>query len=249
MFRGKTVLDMGCGAGGKSLYYASLGAKKVVGTDIVASYRAEAEQLARQLGYRGVFSFVAGDACHLPLPDGTFDTIIMNDFMEHVSRPQAALLEAMRLLAPGGRIYLNFPPYYHPFGAHLSDAIYIPWVHLLFREQTLIEAYRDMTAHLPDGEARMALRTSVDDEGKAYFSYINRMTIRTFHTLLQELHLSPLYYREVPLRPYLAPLARSPLREMFVKMVVCVLEKPAGTEKVDVAEAKSFRASDLENAG
>lgn len=31
MFKDKTVLDMGCGAGGKSLYYASLGAKKVGG--------------------------------------------------------------------------------------------------------------------------------------------------------------------------------------------------------------------------
>ena len=28
MFKDKYVLDMGCGAGGKSLYYASLGAKK-----------------------------------------------------------------------------------------------------------------------------------------------------------------------------------------------------------------------------
>ena len=38
---GRDVLDLGCGAGGKSLYYASLGAKMVVGVDIVSDYENE----------------------------------------------------------------------------------------------------------------------------------------------------------------------------------------------------------------
>ena len=44
MFCGKTVLDVGCGAGGKAVYYATLGAKKVVGIDIVKKYKAEKYQ-------------------------------------------------------------------------------------------------------------------------------------------------------------------------------------------------------------
>ena len=123
IFAGKRVLDMGCGAAGKSLYYCSLGAEKVTGVDVVAHYEAEANQLARQLGFQDKFQFICASAFALPFPDGSFDTIIMNDFMEHVSDPARTLREALRLLAPEGAIYINFPPYYHPTGAHLSDVL------------------------------------------------------------------------------------------------------------------------------
>ena len=58
MFEDKTVLDMGCGAAGKSLYYVSQGASRVVGVDIVQRYEREAEELAKKLGYEKKFSFV-----------------------------------------------------------------------------------------------------------------------------------------------------------------------------------------------
>ncbi|MEG1538013.1 MAG: class I SAM-dependent methyltransferase, partial [Clostridiales bacterium] len=118
MFLDKNVLDMGCGAAGKSLYYLKCGAKKVTGVDIVEHYRDEALALAEKLGLTDRFSFVVASAFALPFANQSFDTIIMNDFMEHVSNPTAALQEALRLLTPGGRIFINFPPYYHPFGAH-----------------------------------------------------------------------------------------------------------------------------------
>ena len=35
---GKDVLDVGCGEGGKSLYFLSLGAKSMTGIDIVPEY-------------------------------------------------------------------------------------------------------------------------------------------------------------------------------------------------------------------
>lgn len=108
MFKGKTVLDMGCGAAGKTLYYASLGAKKIVGTDAVEEYKSEAEKMAKNLGLESVFSFVRADAAHLPFDDEAFDTIIMNDFMEHVSEPKAILAEAFRLLKRGGKFIQTF---------------------------------------------------------------------------------------------------------------------------------------------
>ena len=58
MFRDKVVLDVGCGAGGKTMYYASQGVAKIVGMDIVSHYQEEAEALARQLGYADRFTFV-----------------------------------------------------------------------------------------------------------------------------------------------------------------------------------------------
>ena len=91
MFADKTVLDVGCGAGGKTMYYASQGVKKIVGMDIVAHYKEEAEALAEQLGYADRFTFVVGDAANTGFPDNSFDTIIMNDAMEHVDRPDLGI--------------------------------------------------------------------------------------------------------------------------------------------------------------
>lgn len=226
MFHGKTVVDIGCGAAGKTLYYASLGVKKIYGIEILEKYRAEAEAHAQNLGLENRFAFICADAASLPLDTGTIDTIIMNDAMEHVDAPEAVLKECLRVLAPGGCLYLNFPPYYHPFGAHLSDAIGIPWVHLFFGEDTLIEVYKDAVSGLPDGSARIDFRISRDKNGREYFSYINKMTIKRFNRILKALNIQPAYYKEVPLRNVLKPFAKMPvMKEAAVKMVVCVIKR------------------------
>ena len=221
-----TVLDVGCGAGGKTMYYAAQGVKHIVGMDIVPHYKEEAEALAQELGYADRFTFVVGDAAHTDFPDNSFDTIIMNDAMEHVDRPDLVLAEVRRILKHGGRLYVNFPPYYHPFGAHLSDLIGIPWVHLFFSEDTLVAAYKELCKTVPDGEERIAFRISTNERGKEYFSYINHMTIKRFDRLRAQAGMKQVYYREAPLRGFLSPLAKLPvLKEAFVKMVVCVFEK------------------------
>lgn len=226
MFRGKTVLDVGCGAAGKTMYYASQGVEKIVGMDIVAHYKDEAEALARELGFADKFEFVVGDAAQTGFPENTFDTIIMNDALEHVDRPDLVLAEVRRVLKPGGRLYVNFPPINHPFGAHLSDLIGMPWVHLFFSEDTLIAAYKELCKTVPDGADRIAFRISKNEQGKEYFSYINHMTIKRFDGLRANAGMKQVYYREVPLRGFLTPLAKCPgLKECFVKMVVCVFEK------------------------
>lgn len=226
MFRDKVVLDVGCGAAGKSVYYASLGAKRVYGLEILEKYRTDAEAIAERKGLAGVFTFVCEDAAKMSFADNVIDTIIMNDAMEHVDDPLSVLQECRRVLKPGGRLYLNFPPYNHPFGAHLSDAIGIPWVHRLFSEKTLVEAYKTLVRDLPDGAARVAFRITADAQGREYFSYINRMTIKRFHRILPQSGFELTYYAEEPLRSFLRPLARLPvLKEFCVKMVVCILEK------------------------
>lgn len=226
MFENKTVLDMGCGAAGKSLYYVSQGASRVVGVDIVQRYEREAEELAKKLGYEKKFSFVCASAFDLPFPDQSFDTIIMNDFMEHVSQPADALKEAYRLLRSGGRIFVNFPPYLHPYGAHLTDAINTPWCQVLWSEKSLIAAYHDLVRGLPDEKERISLRFSYDENGREYMSYINKMTLVKFRKVLKEAGLTPEYYAEIPLRKFLTPLAKIPgVKEMFVRMGVCVIRR------------------------
>lgn len=225
MFKDKDVLDIGCGAGGKSLYYLSQGAKSVTGIDVVEEYAQESEVLANELGLEG-FKFVCGDAAKTEFADNSFDTIIMNDAMEHVADPKAVLNEIYRILKPKGKLYVNFPPYNHPFGAHLSDVIGMPWVHVFFSDETLIETYKDLVKDKPDAKRRISFRIGKDENGKEYFSYINKMSIVRFNKLVKDSKLSLEYYNEVPLRNFLTPLCKMKhLKEYTVKMVVAVLSK------------------------
>ena len=212
------MLDIGCGAGGKSLYYASRGAKEVIGVDILEKYREESAALAEALGHAERFRFVCADAAALPFDSGSIDTIIMNDAMEHVARPEAVLAECLRVLAPGGRLFLNFPPIHHPFGAHLHDLIYIPWVHLFFSEKTQIEAYKELCKTVHDGDDRIAFRISKRPDGTEYFSYINHMTIKRFDRILKSLGVKPVYRRANFSRRWLsASLKRRPEAAAFEK--------------------------------
>ncbi len=226
MFKDKVVLDIGCGAGGKTIYYASKGVKRIVGVEILGKYREEAENLAKKYDMDDKFEFVCADAAKTPFEDETFDTIIMNDAMEHVDEPEKVLDECYRILKKNGKLYLNFPPYNHPYGAHLSDAIGMPWVHVFFSEKTLIETYKELVKDLPDGKDRIEFRISKKSDGTEYFSYINKMTIKRANKILENSRFSIEYYSEEPLRSIFKYPAKLPiLKEFLVKMVVCVLRK------------------------
>lgn len=226
MFKDKVVLDIGCGAGGKTIYYASKGVKEITGIEILEKYRNEAENLAKNYNLQDKFKFVQGDASNMPFEDEIFDTIIMNDAMEHVDQPEMVLRECYRVLKKNGKLYLNFPPYNHPYGAHLSDAIGIPWVHVFFSEKTLINTYKELVKNLPDGAERIDFRISKKQDGREYFSYINKMSIKRANNILQNSDFELEYYSEEPLRSFFKYPARIPfLKEYLVKMVVCVLRK------------------------
>ena len=48
--------------------------------------------------------FVAGDALHLPFPDGVFDAATITFGLRNVADPDAALREMARVVRPGGRL-------------------------------------------------------------------------------------------------------------------------------------------------
>ena len=81
---------------------------------------------------------------------------------------------------------------------------------------------------MPDEAARLDLRLSKDENGKETLGYINKMTLKRFHKILKTLNITPVYYREIALRRYFKLFAKMPLlKEMFVKMAVCVIAKPS----------------------
>jgi len=58
--------------------------------------------------------FAAADAAQLPFRDGAFPNVFIRDLLHHLPQPEHALAEAVRVLAPGGQLYLLEPNGHNP---------------------------------------------------------------------------------------------------------------------------------------
>jgi 2-polyprenyl-6-hydroxyphenyl methylase/3-demethylubiquinone-9 3-methyltransferase len=52
---------------------------------------------------------VRGSATALPFPDASFDSVISSECIEHTPDPVAAVAEMLRVLKPGGHLFLTTP--------------------------------------------------------------------------------------------------------------------------------------------
>ena len=92
---GSRVLDVACGPGHVAAAAAARGAQ-AQGLDFSAAM----VRVARAM-HPGI-AVTEGDAEALPYADSAFDAIVSNFGLHHVPRPEVALGEARRVLAPGG---------------------------------------------------------------------------------------------------------------------------------------------------
>lgn len=95
---GTRILDIGCGAGFLSNGLAADG-YTVTGVDQSAGSLTVAQ---RHVPQEGSVLYKPADAYALPFADGSFDAVLMMDFLEHVDEPARAIAEAARVLRPQG---------------------------------------------------------------------------------------------------------------------------------------------------
>jgi SAM-dependent methyltransferase len=137
-FHGLELLDLGCGYGGRTVYYATeCGATRVTGLEIRSEMVERCEVLAQTMGIANV-DFVLGEAEALPFPDASFDGVIAYDVLEHVRDPEAAFAEVARVLRPRGHAWLVFPTYLGARASHLDYLTRLPALHRLFDLDLLI---------------------------------------------------------------------------------------------------------------
>lgn len=100
LFPGAKVLDAGCGPGYVAAIAELLGAE-AEGIDFSAKMveRAQAQ-------FPGI-AFSVADVEDLPMQDGTFDAVLCNIVLFHVTDPERAMSEARRVLKPDGRFVFS----------------------------------------------------------------------------------------------------------------------------------------------
>ncbi|MFC2089833.1 class I SAM-dependent methyltransferase [Bacteroidota bacterium] len=106
-FRGKRVLEIGCGNGVQSLYVKQKHMPDYIkGIDLNASNIEIAKKEASRLGLADI-EFETGDAQNLVnIPDNSFDIVINIESAFHYSDKQAFLKEIDRIMKPGGTFIL-----------------------------------------------------------------------------------------------------------------------------------------------
>jgi len=104
---GERLLDIGCGTGeSRQLYVNHVG--DYSGIDL-----SEASIKYARRQYPDSAWDVA-DACELPHPDASFDIVAFSSVLHHIDDYSQALVEAFRVLRPGGRVFAFDPNAFHP---------------------------------------------------------------------------------------------------------------------------------------
>ena len=131
---GMSVLDVACGPGYVSDAVRKLGAMPI-GIDFSERMVAIAKKMCPSC------RFAHGDAQNLACDDASFDRVLINFGLLHLSRPEQACAEAFRVLRSSGRFaFTVWAPPPQSLGAEIiNDAI---------------EAHADMNVQLPEGPPR-----------------------------------------------------------------------------------------------
>ena len=102
-FRGKRVLDLGCGFGWHCRYAAEQGAAQVLGIDL-------SEKMLSQAEVRNphpVITYRRAAIENLDLPDGSFDVVLSSLALHYVEDLDQVCRMVYRLLTPGGAFVLS----------------------------------------------------------------------------------------------------------------------------------------------
>lgn len=104
---GAAMLDIGCGIGTYVRKLEEL-SDRVYGIDVEAAR-------VRQ-GERGALAVAVSE--QLPFARGSFDMVLLNEVIEHVSDDARTLHEACRVVRPGGHVVIYAPNRLYPFETH-----------------------------------------------------------------------------------------------------------------------------------
>lgn len=113
-YRGKVVLDAGCGHGRYLAAFAALGAR-VLGVDL-----GEGPRLAGVRNHDPRLQWVRGDVLALPVADASVDLAFCDGVLHHTPDPRRGFAELCRVVKPGGAVYA----WVYPKEGALREAVF-----------------------------------------------------------------------------------------------------------------------------
>lgn len=96
---GMDLLDLAGGTGINAVALAGAGARVTV-------VDASGAMLSRARSKKAGINIIKADAADLPLPDCSFDIVLVSDAWHHFREQGRAAAEVARVLRPGGRVYI-----------------------------------------------------------------------------------------------------------------------------------------------
>lgn len=111
--KGKTLLDLGCGAGEDIVKYSDLGAASVYGVDASTAMIDAAKKIVKHpdlLAVKGIE--------HTGLPDEAFDVVVTRFSLHYLKKLDLAFSEIHRMLKQGGTLIVVV---HHPLKDYLNQ--------------------------------------------------------------------------------------------------------------------------------
>lgn len=178
-FKGKRLLEIGCGLGTDLLQFARGGAI-VTGVDLTP---ASIELVKRRFNLYGLaVDARVADAEKLPFPDNSFDVVYSFGVLHHTPNTPKAVDEVYRVLKPGGKIVIML---YHTRSMHV----------------TLGTAYAALAGVSSNGsDAKDNWVRIYDGDGNPLGKAYTRTEVELMFRKFKELHLTTVdpYRRKLP---------------------------------------------------
>ncbi|WP_018155777.1 class I SAM-dependent methyltransferase [Demetria terragena] len=135
---GATVVDVGAGPAEFADRFRAAGARYVA-----LDHDRSVASVAR--------GGLVASASQLPLADASVDVIFCSNLWEHVEQPEAVGDELLRVIRPGGLLFLSYTNWLSPWGGHETS----PW-HWLGGERA-VRRYRRRHGHEPKNRVGQTL--------------------------------------------------------------------------------------------
>jgi SAM-dependent methyltransferase len=204
---GRAVLDLGCGYGGRTVWYAERYApQRIIGIEILPAMVERCRAFAERRAQAGV-SFEVGFAERLEFADDSFDSVLSYDVLEHVQDPARALEEIARVLRPGGEGLFVFPTYLGARASHLDYVTRLPLLHRVFDPDSTIRAVNELLAAHPGRYGVPAQPpAAVTPVGRRALPTLNGMSRREAEAFIERAGLEVAWSRTAPFITENAPL-------------------------------------------
>ncbi len=166
------ILDLGCGDG----HFASrtFDFQIDVGID---PWKGPLYEAAKTGAYRNVIRCEGAD---IPFPDRYFQTIISNSVLEHIPEVDAVVIEAGRVIKPGGTFIFCVPN--HQFLSNLSVSNFFDRIHIHFLANAYRSFFNKISRH-HHCDSPEVWQKRLDQAGFELIRYWHYFSPGAFHTL------------------------------------------------------------------